>query len=523
MNKELFKKNVYEKYNKELTKKSKRKSSILQKVAGVILVGSLSVTVYAGATGNLGLEKMGFLKLSQNYEESAYSVNKEIENEYFKISLENMAGDSSYIIAEYRIELKDKALKELKQVEYDSTLGYKMGMDYTVFVNSKEITNKNSYVEKISDSEYSYFQNINVMDFEESDLQLEILLDKLYIGDYGIRINESNIEEWRNAGDINEDEIKINEVKIGKKIETNLILDRSQDNTFEVQEQILDNHTKIIIEKVANSKFETYIKIKAIIDNVTWKEYNEDIFEFKSFIITGENGENLPYQVYDFSTYGIKYYKENDNIPMEMEEVYKLKDNDKVRIEENFTILISEQEDNHKIKLLPVSSRMYNDRTDEEKQYYDKATWYALTEGDTKYSAQSGLGGTFEIEKITIDDENVTFYYNENGMIGNEWKIIIRKNNGVMNYIHPTKQEKKGVNSKENKIVFARKSHGYAGIQGWGMTIDEFDNILSELEDLEFTLLFGVVTEPYGEAFEINIPDKNETFAKFENLQLLDM
>ena len=53
---------------------------------------------------------MGFMKMSEKYEESLVSINKSIENEYCNITLESMAGDKSYIIAQYKINLKDKMI-----------------------------------------------------------------------------------------------------------------------------------------------------------------------------------------------------------------------------------------------------------------------------------------------------------------------------------------------------------------------------------------------------------------------------
>lgn len=75
-----FKDSIYLKYEnqKNLNQEDKKcekkiyhkKSKIfdkLKKVAVMVIIGTAGVTAYAGVTGNLNLQEMGFLKVSQNY------------------------------------------------------------------------------------------------------------------------------------------------------------------------------------------------------------------------------------------------------------------------------------------------------------------------------------------------------------------------------------------------------------------------------------------------------------------------
>ena len=78
---------------------NKMKLNSLQKVAAFIIVSTVSITAYAGISKNTNMQKMGFLKLSQNYENNLVEINQSIENEYCNITLESMAGDKAYIIA----------------------------------------------------------------------------------------------------------------------------------------------------------------------------------------------------------------------------------------------------------------------------------------------------------------------------------------------------------------------------------------------------------------------------------------
>ena len=288
-----FKDSIYLKYEnqKNLNQEDKKcekkiyhkKSKIfdkLKKVAVMVIIGTAGVTAYAGVTGNLNLQEMGFLKVSQNYEESLVQINKTIENEYCNITIENMAGDSAYVIAEYKISLKEKALKELPQVEYTDSYGYNLGVNKKIIVNSKEITNVMEYVDKISENEYSYIQVINVMDINSNDLDLEIDLDNVYIGQLLDFSQEDN-----------------NIIDIGKTIKTKVQLQNNIQNNI-ISERSLDNNTKIIVEKIANTKFQTFIKMKKITENVTMEEYNNNPMQYISFLITEKEETQIPSAVY---------------------------------------------------------------------------------------------------------------------------------------------------------------------------------------------------------------------------------
>jgi len=166
------------------------------------------------------------------------------------------------------------------------------------------------------------------------------------------------------------------------------------------------------------------------------------------------------------------------------------------------------------VKISITQNRIYNDRTNEEEDMYNKAQWYKIENGGNKYSAQSGLGGILEIQKIETTKDNISFYYEEKGIIGNEWKVIIRENNGIMNYAHPTKEEHRGLDSKENKITFSRKQLS-AGLNLDRISLDNLDNI-------EFTLLFGCITEKVGEPINVDVPKLNAETAKINELEIIN-
>ena len=150
-------------------------------------------------------------------------------------------------------------------------------------------------------------------------------------------------------------------------------------------------------------------------------------------------------------------------------------------------------------------------------------TWYPITAGDKKYTQTSSLGGTLEINKIEIDDENVTFYYDKKGKIGNESLVILRKDNGIMNYAYPTEEIEKGITGNENKITFARHESYRTGFVGNGMEENEFSNMLDDIDKIQFTLLYGNVTEIIGNTVELKIPTQNKEEAFIKNVNITEI
>ena len=120
-------------FNKERSGYSMKKR-ILQSVASLAIILTCGLTVYAGVSGNLNLEKLGLLKISKNYDESATQINQSIENEYCKITLNSMAGDSAYIVSEYTIDFKEAAPNSFKQIDYDGRYGYDLTINGNVLI-----------------------------------------------------------------------------------------------------------------------------------------------------------------------------------------------------------------------------------------------------------------------------------------------------------------------------------------------------------------------------------------------------
>lgn len=457
------------------------KKKILQIVATLIAIFAFGMTVHAGVTGNLNFKNMGLLKVSENFEDKKIAVKKTIENDYVKIVIEDIARDSAYLIVEYRIFPKEKALKEMGKVEYDKDLGYKIGIANKIWINEQIPELSNSTIEKISDEEYKCSQVINVMNFDENTIHLKLWLDNFYIGMYSVKIN--------------------------KMVEIDVTVDNIDSQKNIIKEQKIDKNTKVVLEKVENSSFETYIRLKRITENITWKEYNENI-EYYSFKVASDENDTIASRCYDI---GKKVYKD-DKL---MEDYSELKDNDIVKVENLYAVVLGEQTNFKKLKVMQTKSTFFSDRTNEEKDSYYKAKWYPLKEGEQKYSATNNNGGTFTINKITIDDSNIVFYFDKKGIFGETSYIDLRVNDGTMNYICPGKVEEKNLTSDENKITFSRNLFASAGL---GIK----DGMLDDLSKVEFTMLFGDVDEIIGETLTIDIPEQSNEKVIIDNVKIND-
>ena len=180
-----------------------------------------------------------------------------------------------------------------------------------------------------------------------------------------------------------------------------------------------------------------------------------------------------------------------------------------------YAVILGEQTNFKKLKVMQTKSTFFSDRTNEEKEAYYNAKWYPLKDGEQQYEATNNNGGTFSINKITIDDDNIFFYFDKKGIFGETSYIDLRVNNGTMNYICPVKVEEKGLTSDENKITFNRNLFGSAGL---GIK----DGMLDDLSKVEFTMLFGDVDQIIGDPLIIDIPEQTNEKVKIDNIKIND-
>lgn len=458
-------------------KKNKRNMNkifdFIKKIAVAIAITASSLTVYAGITGNLNFENLNLNKLSKNFEENKVSITQSIENEYLKLSLENIARDSAYIILEYKLELNENGLSKIGNITFDRVMGYSFGLNSKITLNDEAKTMVIDYINKETDREYSYYQIINTTTFDSEEQNIKIWINSLW--------TRTNYDE---------------DIPINKMIEISTKIDNVNDDFVKVEKKLEDG-SKLTLEKIVNTNFQTFIKFNRVLDDVKIKEYDNRIFEnYKLFVVTDKEDNLIPHTMYSNETIGqTRFYDKELGKYVEQNQLNK---NSKIRIEEDYVILLDEIVDDIKdIKIYPLKTRLYNSR--EEQENYKKAIWYSVVEGDKKYTAKSNLGGTLEINKIEINDEDIIFHYNKIGNVENNVSyVLLRQNNGKMNYVYPIKQDIQN----SGKVIFPKDLGGVAGLN---VNTINIDNLMT---NLEFTLLFGNITEYEGNVFESNIPEQ---------------
>ena len=527
----------------------------MQGIAAVVVVGILSVTSYAAVTGNLSLQNMGFLKASKNYSENAVEVNKVIENKYLKYILNNIACDNTYLITESTIDLKDYAIKQYGEVEYDEkTKNYTISIDSNTFVNNEKIYPWVTDIQKVGDKEYKFVEIYDVSDIQEKDLNFE--LDIL-----SVRINSENETEANQADDAMDDVFtEVKSISIMQEISMDIKREESRKEKFEEISQTVGNKT-IVVKEAANTNFSTIIKA-SIITEESYDEYskNEDeILDYNNFLVTQGNDDDISYEVYeDTNTYAItddgsmftvndlydymsnqKDDKEfasitggilgtvRDSNVLSYDQIVEKYGNDEnldkkvVKIQKNYTIKIGNKEngeDVKKVKLLPIKKEFLNDRNGEEEDHYNNVKWYKLE--NKKFVATSELGGTLEITSIDITDDKIIFNYNTKGLIGEDNLILMRSNIGEYNLFYPEKIEEKGLSSNENKMIFARTNNTAACNMSFNIPMEEKGDLLNDISKDEFTMLFGKEngTQIIGDGLIIDVPNKITDMVSIWNL-----
>lgn len=468
---------------------------VMQSIAAIVVISILGVTTYATVTKNPILEKLGLIKVSTTYEEVAKEINQDLSNEYANITLKRMAADSSYIIMEYNVILKEKEIPKFGELEL-SSLESDICIGNSIKINDKE-TDKIEYANKISDKEYRIFQIIQITNIQSKDLKIEISEEYLYL------IKDRNY------------------IEINKKV----LIDATKNENiklFKTIEKTADNK-KITIENFQSTTFETFIKVSVDISNVTKEEltspyseknpnnlsftvldknnnYISNICYMKKLFIDDKNGNKLDI---------LSNYNEDNNLSFNntnahLEYIITLGDIDKE---------ISE------LKLIPYVYILPNERSEDYDNYYNNLEWHKLQSGE--YKQKSTLGGEIEITKMEADSEKIKFSYDLRGFItGQEDNVLLRINdeNLGFNIIYPTDIHIKKINSEENSLEF------YRNIENLGIYSDNFNNEedykLKDMSKIEFALLAEPTIKLLDTEINLEVPEENESYLTINKIEV---
>ena len=499
--------------NDSKVRKIKQKSKIIrffQGVAACLVVGILSVTAYAGATGklNINIGNTGHKKIDQNYNEVATAIDKKIDNEYLTLVLESMAADPAYLIFEYDIKLKDKVIEEIGEISYNDVYGYGINLYSETFLNGKEKIQTGGRnlktIEKISEKEFRLVELYNIANIKTTDINLKKVIHNLEIRNVDTRQIQLNID-------------------ISQILTANITFKNIEAKVLAEKE--LTNGTTLYIEAVSNSKFENFILARTISETKPYKEFwsRESQFMFEDYVtfaICNENNENINYDTNGLENY-FEVLQEDGTYKVNPEDArdenwFNIEDDDYVRRQsvQLLKIAIDEENTPKQLKVLPICRKLYNERNSSEAEFYKQEDWYQVELGDVNITETSQVGGSVTVTRIEETEDAIEFYYDKNGFVPSFIDMVVRVKNPQLNYWGSRYYEIKGIDGDENKDVFTKNTFGMAGAPLLG-----YDTIES-VDDLEFALFYNVKYDILADnlIFDWNENESND-IATIENIK----
>lgn len=187
---------LYKIVNKNINnsgKKSKTKSKIIltkiiQIIATLTTLFTISGIAYATVTGNSILSLLGLGIAGMNYDTSSIIINKTIKNENLSVNLNRIACDNTFLILEYDINFTKTGIEKINLVknegksepyiielcdDSEALAPESLELVGGIIVNGAKTKEFKSYTEKISDNEYKLF-HIILMDTNSTNLMITI-------------------------------------------------------------------------------------------------------------------------------------------------------------------------------------------------------------------------------------------------------------------------------------------------------------------------------------------------------------
>lgn len=472
---------------------------VFQGIAACLVVGVLSVTAYAGATGKISINigNTGHKKIDKNYNDVATSVDKKVDNAYFTLSLESMAADPAYLIFEYDIKLKDTAMSEIGEVHFENGDGYGIELDSDTFINGQEkilIGGRNlRSIERVSEKEFRLVEIYSIANIPENTLQVSKRLKNLVV-------------------------YRSEDRQIGLNVDISEVL--TADVKFEnrepkvLAEAELSNGATLYIEDVSNSKFENFILARTVSQTKKygdfWSKESQFMFEdYVDFAICDQDGKTINHDADRLDEYFEKLQEDGSYLVQPSygdENYFEITDEDLVRRQEVqlLKLAIDDESELEEIQILPVGRKLYNDRNRSEYDFYMQEDWYPVQLGDVAICETSQIGGSVTVTRIEENEEEIIFVYEKEGYVPSDIDFAVRVKSKQMNYRYPRYIELSGIDGVENRIVFTKDVAMLSGMPLLGY--DRMDN----LDELEFAMFYNVKYDILADALKFDW-DENES------------
>lgn len=482
-----------------------------QAVAAVLVVGILSVTTYAGVTGklNINIGNTGYKKIDKNYNDVATAIDKKIDNEYFTLSVESMAADPAYLIFEYDIKLKDKAMEEIGEVSYNKVDGYGISLCSDTFVNGQQKIQSGgrnlTTIEKISEKEFRLVEIYNIANMKEKTLHLKKVLHNLEIRDLNVNTNQIQLN-------VDISQILTANVKF-ENVETKVLAKSS-----------LSNGTTLYIEAVSNSKFENYILARTVSETKEYQEFwsKESQFMFEDYVdfaICDQDDKTINYDVNGLEDYFEKLQDDGSYIAQPLvgdEGYFQIENDDLVRRQAVSLIKLAIDDENKpiQIKVLPICRKIYNEDNYSQYDFYMQEDWYPVSLGEVNIEEKSQVGGSVTVTRIEETEDTIEFYYDRNGYVPSNIDFAINvKNDSQPNCLSPSYYEIKGIDGEEDKVAFLKMSENLL----------LSTNSIKTIDNLEFAMFYSVEYDILADCLVFEW-DENESdiVAMIENIEFTE-
>lgn len=250
--------NLKESYvtNKKISLKNKL-NNFIRIIIGLFSVFAVSATTYAVITGNSILALLGLGKASLKFEESSISINKTIDGDLTKITLNKIACDSSFVILEYNIELKNSIYDTLNSQGYNKNIDTISLASVNKSLNGSLMQEYIKYSQKVDHNNFKYYEVISISNKDISSLKMVLPIDSLIIN------NEQEVSITKTIYHPENDSIEYeNKFYIDISISS-----KENNNTFK-EYKIKNTNSMLTLERISNTDFGTFALITVNLYNL---------------------------------------------------------------------------------------------------------------------------------------------------------------------------------------------------------------------------------------------------------------
>lgn len=396
-------------------------------IAGIAICGGAA---YAGITGKINLFNN---KVDTEYQNYATVVeNKFVENEYSKITLDNIACDDAYLILNYTIDIKEKGMPNFENIKLDSTTGFELNFSNTVNVDGKVVENYGNFSQeiarKITDKQAKVYQVVDLTNFSLPER---------------FNVKLSNFNWWgNNSVDKDIGEVSLDNIII----KDSLSVDISKKDAVKNTKTIIPNNKnynyqnlKLSVEQIVEAPFETFITVKTEESNIPNKYFpstRDEAYYDLMLDVFDDNNNKVKTSIKSVANLMFKdgsYYKDEDGKIENINFGTPSEGYEGGTIFRYFVIATDNKIDNLKNITIKPYYNKFTDNGEFEEKHINSLKWYDVK--NEKISIEDGKGGILTVQKVEVKDDRILFYYTVNELVTNP-ELYIKNKVRAFNYFY---------------------------------------------------------------------------------------